>query len=96
MNNNIRNIFFLLIFSIFKNITKEIDVGECKYFMIDTGTERYVSSIELKTLDVKKVGSLLEILKNEHIRTKLNIFKNDILTNDTYNINQDLNYIFCN
>ena len=96
MNNNIRSIFFLLIFSIFKNITEEIIVGEGKYFMIDTGSERYVSSIELKTLDVKKVGSLLEILKNEHIRTKLNIFKNNVLTNDTYNINKDLNYIFCN
>ena len=93
---NFKNIFCIILFIFFQNFIKCINVGEKTYFMIDTGSERYVSSIELKTLDVKKVDSLLEILKKDPIRDNLKLFKNNNSTNDTYSIDKNVQYMFCN
>jgi len=95
MNNNIRNIFFLLIFSIFKNITKEINVGEGKHFIIDTGNERYVSKMDLSREDTKNEKFIMDLLQKEEFRENLLLFEGNTITDRKYSINKDVNYIFC-
>jgi len=95
MNNNIRSIFFLLIFSIFKNITKEIDVGPGVYFIIDTGSEMYASIIDLTNFDVKNRDFIFDLLKNDEYRKNLKRITNNKITDTLYTVNKDIKYYLC-